>query len=160
PAYSMPLRSKVPAVVVIHDLSFVAHPEWFRLREGARRRFLVHRAARKARAILTISEFSRGELIEHLSVPAEKIHVIPPGLGTVFSRQSSVISQESSVISRLVTDDRRLTTTPQVLYVGSVFVRRHVPDLIRAFAPIARAHADAALDLVGDNRSYPYEDLP
>ena len=46
-----------------------------------------------------------------------------------------------------------------MLFVGSVFNRRHVTDLIRAFAPIARAHAGASLDIVGDNRSYPREDL-
>src|SRR5438445_279627 len=43
---------------------------------------------------------------------------------------------------------------------GSIFNRRHVPHLIRAFAPIARAHADASLDIVGDDRTYPHEDLP
>ena len=45
-----------------------------------------------------------------------------------------------------------------VLFVGSIFNRRHVIDLVRAFAPIARAHPDASLDIVGDNRSYPHED--
>src|SRR5207244_23534 len=40
PAYSAPLALKVPIVVTIHDLSFDAHPEWFRRREGARRRRL------------------------------------------------------------------------------------------------------------------------
>jgi len=34
-----------------------------------------------------------------------------------------------------------------------------VIDLIRAFAPIARSHSDVSLDIVGDNRSYPREDL-
>jgi alpha-1,3-rhamnosyl/mannosyltransferase len=43
--------------------------------------------------------------------------------------------------------------------VGSIFNRRHVTDLIRAFAPIGRAHPDASLDIVGDNRTYPREDL-
>ena len=43
----------------------------------------------------------------------------------------------------------------RVLFVGSIFNRRHVTDLIRAFAPIARAHPGASLDIVGDNRSYP-----
>src|SRR6202007_1913237 len=33
PAYTAPLRLDVPIVLTIHDLSFVAHPEWFRLRE-------------------------------------------------------------------------------------------------------------------------------
>jgi len=47
----------------------------------------------------------------------------------------------------------------RVLFVGSIFNRRHVPDLIRGFAPIARAHPDVSLDIVGDNRSFPREDL-
>jgi len=41
PAYTAPLRLAAPIVVAIHDLSFVAHPEWFRVREGARRRWLT-----------------------------------------------------------------------------------------------------------------------
>ncbi|HEV8211866.1 MAG TPA: glycosyltransferase [Vicinamibacterales bacterium] len=47
----------------------------------------------------------------------------------------------------------------RVLFVGSIFNRRHVIDLIRAFGPIARLHPDASLDIVGDDRSYPHEDL-
>jgi len=80
PAYTAPLRLATPIVVAIHDLSFVAHPEWFRLREGARRRWLTGQAASRAAAVVTISEFSKRELIERLNVPANKIHVIPPGI--------------------------------------------------------------------------------
>ena len=43
--------------------------------------------------------------------------------------------------------------------VGSIFNRRHLPDLICAFAPIARARSHAALDIVGDNRTHPHQDL-
>jgi glycosyltransferase involved in cell wall biosynthesis len=143
PAYSMPLRLRIPAVLAIHDLSFVAHPEWFRLREGARRRLLSQRASQKARAIVTISEFSRRELVERLGVPDDRIHVIPPGV------------------------DRAMTVTVgdaprgnHVLYVGSIFNRRRVPDLIRAFATLARRRADVSLDIVGDNRSHPHENIP
>ncbi len=144
PAYSAPLRLGVPTVVAIHDLSFVAHPEWFRLREGARRRWLTRQSAIRAASIITISEFSKRELIERLDVEAARIRVVPPGI-----------------------DPRDETVSPQplalrpakVLFVGSIFNRRRVVDLIRAFAPIARAHADASLDIVGDNRSHPREDV-
>ena len=47
-----------------------------------------------------------------------------------------------------------------MLFVGSVFNRRHVPDLIRAFKPIAMSHPAARLEIVGDNRTHPHEDLP
>jgi glycosyltransferase involved in cell wall biosynthesis len=139
PAYTAPLRLRVPAVVAIHDVSFVAHPEWFRMREGARRRFLCRRSAWKAGTVITISEFSRRELLTRLHVPADKIRVIPPGIDARAPKAPS--------------------TRPSVLFVGSIFNRRHVSDLIRAFAPIARSHPEATLDIVGDNRTYPYEDL-
>ena len=48
---------------------------------------------------------------------------------------------------------------PRVLFVGSIFNRRHVPDLIRAFMPIARAHDAATLDIVGANRTHPRQDI-
>jgi glycosyltransferase involved in cell wall biosynthesis len=140
PAYSAPLRLDVPVVVAIHDLSFVAHPEWFRMREGIRRRWLARRAAARARAVITISEFSRRELLERFGLAAAKIHVIPPGIDR--DRPGAPAGGDA-----------------RVLYVGSIFNRRHVPDLIRAFGRVAASHADAALDIVGDNRTFPVQDL-
>jgi glycosyltransferase involved in cell wall biosynthesis len=150
PAYTAPRLPALPTVVAIHDVSFAAHPEWFRLREGVRRRWLTRQSASRARAVITISEFSRSELIEHLAVPAEKIHVIPPG----------ILGAEPRVGPGLRTSPQSPIPNPyRVLFVGSIFNRRHVIDLIRAFAPIARAHPDASLDIVGDNRSHPRESL-
>ena len=85
PAYTAPLRLKVPCVAAIHDISFVAHPEWFRVREGVRRRWLTQQTARSAKAVVTISEFTKRELVERLGVSESKIHVIPPGIESVNS---------------------------------------------------------------------------
>ena len=147
PAYSAPLRIESPTVVVIHDLSFVAHPEWFRVREGARRRWFTRQSADQAAAVITISEFSKQELIERLAVDAAKIHVVPPGVGA------------GEAVARSPIPASPVANTQRILYVGSIFNRRHVTDLIRAFAALARAHPGASLDLVGDNRSYPYENI-
>jgi glycosyltransferase involved in cell wall biosynthesis len=46
-----------------------------------------------------------------------------------------------------------------VLTVGSIFNRRHVDHLIRAFARIASRLPDARLVIVGENRTYPHQDL-
>jgi glycosyltransferase involved in cell wall biosynthesis len=140
PAYTAPLRLRVPTVVTIHDLSYTAHPEWFRLREGLRRRLVTSQTARRAAAVITVSEFSRREIIERLGVPGSRISVIPQGI-------------ESPAVCAAARAD------PRVLYVGSIFNRRHVPDLIRAFGALGRLHPDASLDIVGDNRTYPHEDI-
>lgn len=140
PQYTAPLRVTTKTAVVIYDVSFAAHPEWFRFREGLRLRWLSRAAAANACAVITISEFSRREIVDHLKVPAARIHVIPPG---VPARQT----------------DPHSPREPKVLFVGSIFNRRHVPDLIAAVAPILRVHPSASLDIVGDNRSYPHEDV-
>ncbi len=150
PGYTAPLLTRVPLVVAMHDISFIAHPEWFRAREGLRRRYLGRRTARKARAIVTISEFSKREIVDLLKIAPERIHVIPPGITSpVPSPQSPAPSPQSPAPS----------PQPRVLFVGSIFNRRHLPDLLRAFAQVVKRHPTASLDIVGDNRTYPFEDL-
>jgi glycosyltransferase involved in cell wall biosynthesis len=141
PGYTTPLFRKVPSVVAIHDVSFAARPDWFRAREGMRRRWLSRQAAYQSAAIITISEFSRHEIVQRFSVAESKIHVIPPGV----------------TVPRVPPSPQRDQAT--VLFTGSIFNRRHVPHLIRAFAIVARRHRDARLEIAGDNRSYPRQDL-
>ena len=140
PAYTAPIFLNVPTVVTIHDLSYEAHPEWFRLREGARRRLLTRHAARRAAAVITVSEFSRAEVIGRLGVPPERITVVRSG-----------IDPPAAAATR--------DNPPRLLYVGSIFNRRHVPELLRAFAALSRDHRDATLDIVGSNRTYPHENI-
>jgi glycosyltransferase involved in cell wall biosynthesis len=148
PGYSGPVRPPVPMVLAIHDVSFAAHPEWFAWREGARRRTAVQLAARAATRVITISQFSKREIVAHLGIDVEKIVVVYPGV-------SSLRSSDSGPDRRPKTEDRR----PQVLYVGSIFNRRHVPELIDGFARLARTHPELRLEIVGDNRTSPHVNL-
>jgi glycosyltransferase involved in cell wall biosynthesis len=140
PAYTAPLRLTTPVVLTVHDLSYAAHPEWFRLREGVRRRWVTRHAAQRAAAVLTVSAFSRREVVERLGVPEHRVHTIVSGI-------------DPPAIADAVRDQ------PRVLYVGSIFNRRHVPDLIRAFDRLTRSRPGASLDIAGSNRSHPFEDI-
>jgi glycosyltransferase involved in cell wall biosynthesis len=140
PAYSGPILPPMPMVVAIHDVSFAAHPEWFAWREGARRRTVVQLAARAAARVITISEFSKREIAAHLGIDSTKIAVVYPGVTAMAEGQ-------------------RATGRPRVLFVGSIFNRRHVCELIDGFARLARSHAEVHLDIVGDNRTSPHVNL-
>ena len=142
PAYTAPLGLGVPLVVTIHDVSFFAHPEWFRPREGLRRRFVTSRTARSASAVLTDSEFSRREIQAHLRVAGTRVHVIPPGVAPRHDGRPPARRRE-----RLV------------LYAGSLFNRRRLPQLIEAFSLAAQDLPDARLVIVGDDRTWPRQDL-
>jgi glycosyltransferase involved in cell wall biosynthesis len=136
PANTAPLRLPCPFVVVVHDVSYFAHPEWFGRREGWRRRWLTRSAARRARTVVTVSEFSRQEIARYLHTPLDRIEVASPG---------APAEQPGSTVAR----------QPVVLYVGSLFNRRRIEDLIRGFAETATKVPEARLVLVGDNRTSP-----
>ena len=142
PGYTAPIAWRIPTVVLVHDISFVAHPEWFRWREGLRRRVITRWSSHRAQLVLTVSRTARGEILSHFGLPEDRVRCIYPGV--VALRDSAAPSPPRE---------------PLVLFVGSIFNRRHLPDLISAFAPIARAHPAARLEVVGDNRTYPHEDL-
>ena len=80
PGYTAPLRLKTPSVVLVHDISFAAHPEWFRWKEGLRRRSLTRWSCDRARLVLTVSDAARSEIISHLGVPENRVRRIYPGV--------------------------------------------------------------------------------
>jgi glycosyltransferase involved in cell wall biosynthesis len=138
PGYSAPLTTPAPVALTIHDVSFAAHPEWFSYREGVRRRTLTAWSARRARVVLTDSAFSAKEIVKHVGIPPARVRVIPLGL----TPRPSAASTE-----------RR---EPLILFVGSIFRRRHVDTLIDVFVNhIAKVVPGSRLEIVGENRLYP-----
>jgi glycosyltransferase involved in cell wall biosynthesis len=140
PAYTVPLTLACPSVVIIHDVSFFAQPEGFSWREGLRRRWLTRRSAKRAAAVVTVSEFSADEIQHHLRVPRAEIVLAPQGApawhnGTPGSARP-----------------------PMVLSVGTLFQRRHTKELLQAMAQVRKVVADARLVLVGANRTHPHID--
>jgi glycosyltransferase involved in cell wall biosynthesis len=145
PAYTAPLRLRTPTVVAMHDVSFAAHPEWFPFRQGLRRRWLSRATARRAATVLTLTDFSRREIVDWLGADAGRIHVVAPAV-------------DSHPVFGGVAHQAAPAGGARVLYVGSILNRRHVPDLVRAFARLVRIVPAAHLDIVGENRTHPRED--
>lgn len=139
PGYTAPLAVAAPVVLAVHDVSFLAHPEWFGRREALRRRLVSTWAARRARRVLTLSEFSRREIVSRMRLPPARVQVIPPGIRRRGTRRG----------------DRE----PLVLFVGSLFARRHVDRLIEAFVEVRRRVPSARLEIVGENRTRPPVDF-
>jgi glycosyltransferase involved in cell wall biosynthesis len=137
--YTAPLRLRVPFVVAIYDVSFFAHPGWFRRPEGFRRRRLTASAARRADRVITISEFSASEIVRWIGIDRNRILLAPPGAPPVVAHEGR-------------------SRAPVVLFVGSLFTRRHVPELLQAFTKARVQIPTARLVLAGDNRTAPRVD--
>src|SRR3954466_7986503 len=68
-------------VVVIHDTAALRHPEWYSRPYAAWQRAVLPRIAKRARLVITVSEFSKAEIAEMLGADAL---VIPNGVDERF----------------------------------------------------------------------------
>jgi glycosyltransferase involved in cell wall biosynthesis len=100
-------------VVVIHDVAALRHPEWYRAGYVNYQRALLPRLARRARLIITVSEFSKNEIVDVLDADLAKISVIPNGVDERFKPHNG---------------ERR----PYVLVVGTHIARKNTSVLSEA----------------------------
>ncbi|WP_345206727.1 glycosyltransferase family 1 protein [Fodinibacter luteus] len=80
--FTVPLPSSrgIPHVVTLHDVQHLALGHNFTRPELAYRSIAYDRSARRADAVITDSEFSKGEIVKYLGIPPEKVHVVHLGL--------------------------------------------------------------------------------
>jgi glycosyltransferase involved in cell wall biosynthesis len=141
PATVAPLISN-RNVVVIHDAAALTHPEAYSGVFVAYQRALLPRLAKRARLVITVSEFSRGELVEALGVSPARIAVAPGGVDGRF--RPSIDPSRARAEYGL--------QTPYVLAVGTVSARKN----LEALTHTARALAERGIELAlaGSDRGY------
>jgi glycosyltransferase involved in cell wall biosynthesis len=83
--YRGPLRSRVPAVVTVHDLAVLRHPEAFPAWTRLYARTWLGPTLRAARRLVAVSEFSRRETVALAGVPEERIDVVPNAVDALFT---------------------------------------------------------------------------
>jgi glycosyltransferase involved in cell wall biosynthesis len=130
-------------VLVLHDAATWREPGAYSAAYRAWHTVAELGAARRARALVTVSEFSRRELAT-LGLHPEAIHVIPGGVDPRFSPVPGPDDAAIRATHRL--------EAPYVLTVATADARKN----LSALAPVAAALAERSLELVwaGDTRGY------
>lgn len=137
-----PAWSATPLVVTIHDLSLFRYPQHHPRGRILTTRALLPRLARRAAAVLAVSEFTRREILSVLHLPPDKVHTIHSAAAERFSP---------------VTDPARLAEVRQrydlperfVLFVGTVEPRKNLHRLVRAFRQVRQRGFPHVLILAG-----------
>src|SRR3954447_12385181 len=83
PANLAPAASR-RTVLVLHDAAALRHPEWYSPLYAAWQRRLLPLLVARARRIVTVSSFSRDELVEFLGADPSRISVVPGGVDARF----------------------------------------------------------------------------
>ena len=129
-------------VVVIHDVAALRHPEWYGGAYAAYQRRVLPLLARRARLVITVSEFARGELLDMLAADPARVAVVPNGVDARFRPDADPEpARRAHGLER-----------PYVVAVGSRLARKN----LAALGPAARALAAEGIDLVaaGSGRGY------
>lgn len=131
PGFNVPVWPSCQVVATIHDLIHLHVATESSALKRAYYRFIHRPVIRRAPVTLTVSEYSRQQIIRWYGVPEERVAVVGNGVSEQF-HQSGEVFQSSR---------------PYFLYVGNSKPHKNVPGLIKAFGVVSGKH-DVELKLV------------
>jgi alpha-1,3-rhamnosyl/mannosyltransferase len=138
----VPVRTHLPTVVTVHDLSVLLYPEWHPVDRVAFHLRHFRRGIATADHVIVVSEAVRREMIDVLGFPADRVTAIHNGIGEQYWPQSPEVID---VIRR------KLGLPPRYfLAVGTIEPRKNIGTLLRAFCDLpAETRAACPLVLAG-----------
>jgi len=146
PFYAIP-RFRPPGcrlVQTVHDLTPLKLPASVS-KHNARIFRLNFRLARRADRLIVPSEFTRGDVLELLACPPERITVIPEAADVTPEEIASADAARADVLARL--DMKRA----YLLHTGGHDVVKNLPGLLEAFAVLAGQGRDIELVIAGEH---------
>lgn len=136
------LNTHIPTLLVIHDLGFEHYPEHTPGIVSKYYRKFTPIYARKATRIVTVSEFSKRDIIQQYHIDPDKIDVAYNG---AHEQYVQLPEPEKTQLRQQYTEGK-----PYFLYVGSVHPRKNVQNLLLAYDALRRDNTcDHKLLIVG-----------
>lgn len=110
-------------IMTIHDVSHERYPQWFTKNYCRFYGFMMPRIGKKARAVLTVSEFSKKEIVETLGINPQKIYVI----------NSNVPFHTKPSAEDILNNKKNDDSEKYILTVSSMDPRKNFIRLVEAF---------------------------
>lgn len=146
--YIVPPRINGHVITTIHDMTYLRFPETMERKNLQRIEKDIQYSVERSDRIITVSEFSKREIIELLDVPEKKIAVIPNA--PTFSKGKvdfAALSEKFHIAS------------PYLLYVGTIEPRKNLVRLIRAFDCLKRKYGIPHQLVLAGGKGWVYEEI-
>lgn len=141
PTHYLPRVSKIPKVMAVMDLSYLHYPKMFKLKDLIQLKLMGGYSIKHAQHILTISEFSKSEIVKYYKIPEGKITVTYPGIKSQYT---------DKLVGKKQTPKELFTKfevhPPYLLFVGTLQPRKNITSLVSAFENLS---GDLQLVIVG-----------
>ena len=129
--FSIDNKRGIPEIITVHDISCFKYPE---THPAARVQFFneyLPASLEKAQHILTVSEFSKREIVDYFAIKAEKITVTYNGLPVGFQAYSEI--QTALTIKQYDLQYKKF-----FLYVGTIEPRKNLEILLDAYQKLPK----------------------
>jgi alpha-1,3-rhamnosyl/mannosyltransferase len=150
--HHIPLIQNVPTVATIMDLIPLLHPEWIKQDLKQLKSWLFANSIRRADHIITISEYSKQDMVEHLNIAPERISVTPLGVDPVYFERIDA-EQRAAVLQR------HNLEAGFFLFVGTLQPRKNLLRVLEAFQQLPQAIRKAHPLVVVGRDGWSNEDL-
>lgn len=141
--HHIPKLVGVPVVANVMDLIPLLHPEWVSPTLRRAKNWLFRKTIRSADHIITISEYSKRDLIEHLEIPANNISVTPLGVDPMYFQRIDDI-RRNQVLQKCA------LKAGFFLFIGTLQPRKNLKRVLAAHRSLpATMRKDHPLVVVG-----------
>ncbi|NUR88622.1 MAG: glycosyltransferase family 4 protein [Nonomuraea sp.] len=133
PYYSIPLRSGLPTVATVHDVTWFTEPDQHGATKAAFFRADTRTAVLHATRVVVPSKATRDELVRVLSADPTRIDVAYHGV------DQAMFHPPDAGEARRAAERLGLHGRPYVAFLGALEPRKNVPNLIRGFAAAVKS---------------------
>lgn len=128
--YTAPFFSVCPQAVTIHDMQYKRHPEDLSFLARCVSDVLIRMACLRCDSVIAVSQFTKNEIIEFLSVRKDSVFVIHEGVDPFFQKKPHN-KEVRSVLKELLPWE-----VPYILCVSNTYPHKNVHMLVDAFSHI------------------------
>jgi glycosyltransferase involved in cell wall biosynthesis len=139
----LPIKAK-RRIVIIYDMNHLAFYDQLSLTKKVYTKIMMNGAVKLSDAIITISEFSKSEIIKYLNVDAKKINIVHFGI-------------DPDIIKTELKKDVALSVKvpgKYLLFVGNVKPHKNLINLLRAFEILLKSGSDYKLVIAGKKEGF------
>lgn len=150
--HQIPNIAGVPVVATVMDAIPLIHPEWIRQNLKSLKSWLFAKSVQKADHLITISEYSKLDLMEYLGVAPQNISVTPLGVDPVYFERVPLDTRDAVL--------RKYNLDPGFfLFVGTLQPRKNLPTVLKAFNALPDAVRKAHPLIIVGRDGWANEDL-
>lgn len=151
--YVIPPMVRGKKVVFVYDMSYKTYPETVRTRTKNMLNMALKRSCKRADVIITVSEYSKSEIIRYLNVAQDKITVMPTGVD--FTKYHPNYTQEEVKAVKEKYD----ITNDYLLYLGTLEPRKNITRLIQAYALLKEKKPEVPKLVLAGRKGWLYDSI-